>query len=151
MTCRKCKGEFCWVCLVRIPLPFSLFPSRSLPQRCSCPHNLLLLSLSVPHPSNPVRVVRSCPQGVWKDHTDFYSCNRYGGDKGKEKESAKTASRAALDRYLFYYHRCVRSGAGVRLLFDRAVRTFCSNARPARTRFHAPAPRTHASSIPRSA
>lgn len=50
-------------------------------------------------------------QGVWKDHTDFYSCNQYGADKKTEKESAKTASRAALDRYLFYYHRCDWSSA----------------------------------------
>jgi len=58
MTCRKCKHEFCWVCME-----------------------------------------------PWQDHKDYYSCNRYEASTEKQKEGAKAASRAALDRYLFYYHR----------------------------------------------
>jgi len=50
MTCRKCKHEFCWICL-----------------------------------------------GDWKKHT---ACNRY-----TEKETDKAKTRAALERYLHYYHR----------------------------------------------
>eukprot|EP00898_Chlorokybus_atmophyticus_P002061 jgi/Chlat1/2856/Chrsp194S03011 len=59
MTCRKCKHEFCWVCLE-----------------------------------------------TWQSHTDYYSCNRYDPDKNVSKEK-KEKSRAALDRYLFYYHRYI--------------------------------------------
>ncbi|GHP03637.1 hypothetical protein PPROV_000239200 [Pycnococcus provasolii] len=58
MTCRKCKHEFCWVCMQ-----------------------------------------------PWQDHKDYYSCNRYEASTEKQKEGTKAASRAALDRYLFYYHR----------------------------------------------
>mmetsp|Transcript_10394 Transcript_10394/g.12172 ORF Transcript_10394/g.12172 Transcript_10394/m.12172 type:complete len:583 (-) Transcript_10394:534-2282(-) len=58
MTCRKCKHDFCWVCL-----------------------------------------------GSWQAHSDYYSCNRYDPAKASEVEDGKAASRAALDRYLFYYHR----------------------------------------------
>lgn len=58
MTCRKCKHEFCWVCL-----------------------------------------------GLWQSHTDYYSCNRFDPDKVKASEDGKAKSRAALDRYLHYYHR----------------------------------------------
>ena len=61
MTCKKCKGEFCWVCM-----------------------------------------------GAWKEHTDFYSCNRFdAGKKDVGKGDKKQASRAALERYLFYYHRYI--------------------------------------------
>ena len=58
MTCRKCRHEFCWVCLE-----------------------------------------------PWAKHTDFYSCNRYDPNSSKDKEKSKKESRAALDRYLFHYHR----------------------------------------------
>ena len=47
-------------------------------------------------------------RGAWSLHGDAYSCNRWQDDKGvKEKEGSRQASRAALERYLFYYHRCV--------------------------------------------
>jgi len=68
MTCRKCKFEFCWVCL-----------------------------------------------GNWQEHTDFYTCNRYDPAKVKEGEDSKAASRAALERYLFYYHRYMNHEASRRL------------------------------------
>jgi len=68
MTCRKCRFEFCWVCLQE-----------------------------------------------WKTHTDFYSCNRYDAGKRQEKDSKKQASRAALDRYLFHYHRFINHGRSSKL------------------------------------
>ena len=48
-------------------------------------------------------------RGAWSLHGDAYSCNRWQDDGAlKEKEGSRQASRAALERYLFYYHRCVR-------------------------------------------
>lgn len=104
VTCRHCKGEFCWVCLVCFNAPGFPLPSRLLPA-------FTFRAISHPRffPDSPAAAPR-VPQGVWKEHTDFYSCNRYSATTGKDKESAKTASRAALDRYLFYYHRCGPAG-----------------------------------------
>jgi len=58
MICRKCKYDFCWMCLKE-----------------------------------------------WKSHTDYYNCNKY--DKDEEAETKKSESRAALQRYMFYYERYV--------------------------------------------
>eukprot|EP00741_Cyanophora_paradoxa_P011402 tig00020556_g11013.t1 len=44
-------------------------------------------------------------QGEWKQHTDYYSCNRYDKSKPDDKATSKERSKAALERYLHYYHR----------------------------------------------
>jgi len=48
-------------------------------------------------------------EGPWSEHSgSYYNCNKYQGDKEKKdgKESTKAdTSRAALERYLFYYTR----------------------------------------------
>lgn len=43
--------------------------------------------------------------GEWAKHTDFYSCNRFDQDAIKEKEATKASSRAALERYVWHFHR----------------------------------------------
>mmetsp|Transcript_36709 Transcript_36709/g.59313 ORF Transcript_36709/g.59313 Transcript_36709/m.59313 type:complete len:520 (-) Transcript_36709:770-2329(-) len=68
MTCKQCKGEFCWVC-----------------------------------------------QGEWKSHNDYYSCNRYDKNKTDPKETDKKKSKAALERYLHYYHRYVNHDKSLKL------------------------------------
>jgi ariadne-1 len=61
MTCKKCKHEYCWICL-----------------------------------------------GAWSKHGgDFYTCNRFDPDAAKAKEANKASSRAALDRYVWHFHRYI--------------------------------------------
>jgi ariadne-1 len=43
--------------------------------------------------------------GTWASHTDFYSCNKFDAAAQTAKEAGKASSRAALDRYLFHFHR----------------------------------------------
>lgn len=45
--------------------------------------------------------------GAWAKHDNFYSCNRFDPDAAKAKESNKASTRAALDRYLFHFHRYI--------------------------------------------
>ena len=67
MTCKKCKAEFCWVCL-----------------------------------------------GEWSKHTDFYSCNKFDPEAAKAKDANKASSRAALDRYIFHFHRYINHDASAK-------------------------------------
>mmetsp|Transcript_17885 Transcript_17885/g.30055 ORF Transcript_17885/g.30055 Transcript_17885/m.30055 type:complete len:586 (+) Transcript_17885:274-2031(+) len=53
--------------------------------------------------------------GNWQDHSDFYTCNRYDPAKVKADEDGKATSRAALERYLFYYHRYMNHDASRKL------------------------------------
>jgi ariadne-1 len=42
----------------------------------------------------------------WSTHAgDFYNCNKFDPQAAKSKEAAKASTRAALDRYLFHFHR----------------------------------------------
>ncbi|CDK27721.1 unnamed protein product [Kuraishia capsulata CBS 1993] len=41
--------------------------------------------------------------GLWKDHKDFYKCNRY--QEVKDDSPQKENSRRYLEKYLFYYNR----------------------------------------------
>jgi len=69
MTCKSCKGEFCWVCLQK-----------------------------------------------WSTHAgDFYNCNKYDAAAQKGKEESKASTRAALDRYLFHFHRFANHEASRKL------------------------------------
>jgi hypothetical protein len=43
--------------------------------------------------------------GEWAKHTDFYSCNKFDATAKSEKDANKAATRAALDRYIFHFHR----------------------------------------------
>jgi len=69
MICRKCKYDFCWMCLKE-----------------------------------------------WKSHTDYYNCNKY--DKDEEAEAKKSESRAALQRYMFYYERYVNHSRSLKFQED---------------------------------
>jgi len=69
MICRKCKYDFCWMCLKE-----------------------------------------------WKSHNDYYNCNKY--DKDEEAEAKKSESRAALQRYMFYYERYVNHSKSLKFQED---------------------------------
>jgi ariadne-1 len=43
--------------------------------------------------------------GPWKDHKDYYSCNKYAEEAAKNERDQQAVSRASLTRYLFYYNR----------------------------------------------
>jgi len=69
MICRKCKYDFCWMCLKE-----------------------------------------------WKSHNDYYNCNKY--DKDEAAEAKKSESRAALQRYMFYYERYVNHSKSLKFQED---------------------------------
>lgn len=69
MICRKCKYDFCWMCLKE-----------------------------------------------WKSHNDYYNCNKY--DKDEDAEAKKSESRAALQRYMFYYERYVNHSKSLKFQED---------------------------------
>lgn len=72
MTCKKCKYEFCWVCMGMISIRLN--------------NDLVLISMSI---------------GPWAEHgTAWYSCNRYDDKSGVEARDAQSKSRASLERYL---------------------------------------------------
>lgn len=73
MTCKKCKYEFCWVCMGVCVV----FPKID---------------------SSPILFIRL---GPWSEHgTAWYSCNRYDEKGGIEARDAQSRSRASLERYL---------------------------------------------------
>ena len=75
MTCKKCKYEFCWVCMGAIVL--GIF--------CK----LMLTNMYT---------------GPWSEHgTSWYNCNRYDESSGVEARDAQARSRASLERYLHVY------------------------------------------------
>lgn len=44
--------------------------------------------------------------GSWRAHgSSFYNCNRYNEDDSTDARQSQEASRASLERYLFYYNR----------------------------------------------
>ena len=75
MTCKKCKYEFCWVCMGTV-ICREWF--RTVPD---C---MLWLYL-----------------GPWSEHgTAWYSCNRFDEKESVEARDAQSKSRASLERYL---------------------------------------------------
>jgi hypothetical protein len=72
MTCKKCKYEFCWVCMGTISIHLNIY--------------IFLISVSI---------------GPWAEHgTAWYSCNRYDDKSGVDARDAQSKSRASLERYL---------------------------------------------------
>lgn len=72
MTCKKCKYEFCWVCMGTISIRLNI--------------DIVLISMSI---------------GPWAEHgTAWYSCNRYDDKSGVDARDAQSKSRASLERYL---------------------------------------------------
>ena len=75
MTCKKCKYEFCWVCM-GAELRYWCF---SVVADCT-----LCLYL-----------------GPWSEHgTAWYSCNRFDEKESVDARDAQSKSRASLERYL---------------------------------------------------
>ena len=71
MTCKKCKYEFCWVCMGELRI-LSFF--GNLAEWC---------------------------EGPWTEHgTAWYSCNRYDEKESVNARDAQSKSRASLERYL---------------------------------------------------
>ena len=73
MTCKKCKHEFCWVCMGEFFV-------------------VVLYSSSDETKFFP---------GPWSEHgTSWYSCNRYDDKNGVDARDMQSKSRASLERYL---------------------------------------------------
>ena len=73
MTCKKCKYEFCWVCMGMFHLSIWYF----------------------------IDLYSSYNKGPWSEHgTSWYNCNRYDESSGVEARDAQARSRASLERYL---------------------------------------------------
>jgi len=54
--------------------------------------------------------------GPWEPHgSSWYSCNRYDESEAKQARDAQEKSRAALQRYLFYYNRYVNHAQSLKL------------------------------------
>lgn len=72
MTCKKCKYEFCWVCM-----------GRPHVRRSNDFTNL------------------TTHAGPWSEHgTSWYNCNRFDEKASKDARDAQSRSRASLERYL---------------------------------------------------
>lgn len=72
MTCKKCKYEFCWVCMGMLSSCFET--------------NVIVILTFI---------------GPWAEHgTAWYSCNRYDDKSGVDARDAQSKSRASLERYL---------------------------------------------------
>lgn len=77
MTCRKCRHEFCWVCMGKLHV-------------CLCLVQCILNASSI---------------GPWSEHgTSWYNCNRFDEKSSAEARENQTQSRVTLERYL---HVCV--------------------------------------------
>lgn len=71
MTCKKCKYEFCWVCMGEWSLFIAEIQSKHY------------------------------PSGPWSEHgTAWYSCNRYDEKASVDARDTQSKSRASLERYL---------------------------------------------------
>lgn len=99
MTCKKCKYEFCWVCMGTV---FCCGWFCTVADRVVCLYS-----------------------GPWSEHgTAWYSCNRFDEKESVEARDAQSKSRASLERYL--HVSGARSSDSVEVypdLFPRSITT----------------------------